>query len=159
VRILVGGESRKCGKTSLVCRILAWFPERAWVAVKVSEHRHETPHPTGGDTARYLAAGARNATLIEAAGEDAARQVEEWIDGAEAACVETTSAAQWLTADVRLMVRANGTPPKPAAAAERFRPDAFVGAPRREDPAPCFPPGSEELREYLVKRWKEKRDL
>jgi hypothetical protein len=159
VRVLVGGEARKCGKTSLVCRILAWFPDRAWVAVKVSAHRHETPHPTGGDTARYLAAGARSATLIEATGEDAARRVEEWIDGAEAACVEATSTAQWLTADVRLMVRATGTLPKPASAAERFRPDAYVGMERPGDGAPCFLPESEELRNFLVKRWKEKRDL
>lgn len=151
MRILVGGETRKCGKTSLVCRILEWFPERRWLAVKVTSHRHAAAHPTGGDTARYRAAGAAEAILIEAAGEEAARQLEDAARGWPAVCVEGTGVAAWMEADVRLLVRSGpGEAVKPEAREEVFRPDATVG-PNPGD----FAPDGEPLREFLRMRWKE----
>jgi hypothetical protein len=63
--IVVGGQSRKAGKTQVVCDIIAATPEVRWVAVKITPDAHE---PTeGGDTARYLAAGAAEAHLITGA--------------------------------------------------------------------------------------------
>jgi hypothetical protein len=75
--IVVGGHSRKVGKTSVAAAIIAAWPDYAWTAVKISSHWHdERAASTGGDgkeicrvdeehdrnsprdTGRFLAAGA-----------------------------------------------------------------------------------------------------
>jgi hypothetical protein len=70
--IVVGGTTRKAGKTALICGLIAAFPECPWTAIKMTSHDHGEPEPVceetrsgqGTDTARYLAAGARRAFLI-----------------------------------------------------------------------------------------------
>jgi hypothetical protein len=94
--LVVGGISRKAGKTSLIESILRAFSERQWTAVKVSSHLHDIPAgcrliapvPLMGhsaqadnsdfrlweetvarsatDTGRFLAAGASRSLLLEA---------------------------------------------------------------------------------------------
>lgn len=150
----MGGETRKCGKTSLVCGILRAFPERRWLAVKVTPHRHADPHPAGGDTARYLQAGAAVAHLVEAEGAEAAARVEDLARGWNCCVVEGTGIGAWLEADCRLMVRASSGEMKTAAEDEAFRPDAYVGEARAGDARPSFAAGSEELRQFLAERWK-----
>jgi hypothetical protein len=70
--IVVGGSNKSCGKTSLICAIIAAFPELMWTAVKISSHPYGAVEPVweesmpgpGTDTARYLAAGAHRALLV-----------------------------------------------------------------------------------------------
>jgi hypothetical protein len=81
--IVVGGQARNSGKTSVVSAIIAAWPERGWTAVKISAHWHEQArHPrdkaadavcrideelnagNGTDTGRYLAAGASRSFWI-----------------------------------------------------------------------------------------------
>lgn len=85
--LIVGGNSRKVGKTALLVDILRAFPGSGQVAVKISSHSHgECPlngpscscgpeeHPFSlqkegdpagkGDTSRFLAAGAERAILL-----------------------------------------------------------------------------------------------
>jgi len=78
--IVVGGATKGVGKTSLICALIAAFPEFQWTAVKVTSHTYgqrgpvweqiieqpATPAEQGTDTARYLAAGARRAILVSA---------------------------------------------------------------------------------------------
>ena len=78
--IVVGGATKGVGKTSLICALIAAFPEFQWTAVKVTSHtygqhgpvweqiidRPATPAEQGTDTARYLTAGARRAILVTA---------------------------------------------------------------------------------------------
>ena len=72
--IVVGGSGRGVGKTALVCGLIAALPEFRWTAVKITGHEHGNPKPIweeriagqGSDTARYLAAGARQALLVSA---------------------------------------------------------------------------------------------
>jgi len=77
--IIVGGHCRGVGKTTVIEHLLRGRPHEAWVAVKISAHRH-TPGPAGHllieeddgrrpdrQTGRYLAAGARRAWLCHAA--------------------------------------------------------------------------------------------
>lgn len=87
--LVVGGQSRNVGKTTLVVDLIRAFPEAEWVAVKISRHNHDdNPAPgkarrgraDGGgfsldeetdpegrsDTSRFLAAGARRALLLRA---------------------------------------------------------------------------------------------
>ena len=72
--IVVCGNGRNVGKTSLVCALIEALPEFRWTAVKISTHAHQSGDPIwqetapgqGSDTARYLAAGARRAFLVTA---------------------------------------------------------------------------------------------
>lgn len=60
--VVVGGSSRKVGKTTVMCEIIAATREAAWTALKISPHNHE---PVAiGDTGRYAAAGAVTSELL-----------------------------------------------------------------------------------------------
>lgn len=58
--IVVGGNARHVGKTTLICAIIRAFPQLEWQAVKVTPHEHLNE---SGDTERFLAAGAQAAYL------------------------------------------------------------------------------------------------
>jgi hypothetical protein len=80
--IVVGGHTRSIGKTQLVCDVIAAFPQAHWIAGKITQYGHgvcamngdncdcaptehvcainwETQSDSGTDSARFLAAGAR----------------------------------------------------------------------------------------------------
>jgi hypothetical protein len=80
--IVVGGHTRSIGKTQLVCDLIRAFPGTSWIAGKITQYGHgvcaqngencdcapdehicaiewETRADTGTDSARFLAAGAR----------------------------------------------------------------------------------------------------
>ena len=80
--IVVGGHTRSIGKTQLVCDVIAAFPQVNWIAGKITQYGHgvcaqngencdcapdehicamdwETRSDSGTDSARFLAAGAR----------------------------------------------------------------------------------------------------
>jgi hypothetical protein len=64
VIVVVGGSSRKAGKTAVVCEIIAATREAKWTAVKVTPHSHDlSPF---GDTERYAGSGAARALLVRA---------------------------------------------------------------------------------------------
>lgn len=69
--VVVGGQQRKVGKTSVVAAIVRAMPELEWTAVKLTSHHH-VEEPGRGDTARYLEAGAVCARLMDAAAADLA---------------------------------------------------------------------------------------
>jgi hypothetical protein len=69
--VVVGGHSRKVGKTSVAAGLIAAFSQYPWTAVKISSHRHagiaaaaasdiyeEKDKRGDSDTSRFLAAGA-----------------------------------------------------------------------------------------------------
>jgi len=69
--IIVGGHSRKVGKTAVTAALIAAFAEYHWTAIKISTHFHESlpqgigcsiyeEHSREGvtDSSRFLAAGA-----------------------------------------------------------------------------------------------------
>lgn len=61
--VVVGGSSRKAGKTTTICEVVAATPEARWTVVKVTPHTHE---PSDfGDTHRYVEAGAVQALLVQ----------------------------------------------------------------------------------------------
>ncbi|HWR53413.1 MAG TPA: hypothetical protein VN428_20065 [Bryobacteraceae bacterium] len=112
MRIAVGGNSRKAGKTSVICGLIRALAEYRWTAVKISPHLHPG---RSGDTGRYLSAGAREAVLL---GSPPAR----WPDGN---VIIESGAVQ--DADLYLLVLDLTQPDfKPSAAAMLTRADAFV---------------------------------
>ena len=58
--LVVGGNARGVGKTTLICAILRAFPQGQWRALKVTPHHHLQE---SGDTQRFRAAGAIEAYL------------------------------------------------------------------------------------------------
>jgi hypothetical protein len=72
--VIVAGQTRGVGKTSVVCGLIAAMPEREWTAVKLSMHGHsvgvevreETRAGSGKDSERYQAAGAVRSFYISA---------------------------------------------------------------------------------------------
>ncbi len=75
--IVVGGHSRKVGKTSVAAGLIKAFSQYSWTAVKLTTHWHpdspagevcsiveETSRKGKSDSARYLAAGAARSFWI-----------------------------------------------------------------------------------------------
>ena len=114
MRIILGGLARKCGKTTLVCRILALSPEKNWTAVKISHHAPEPGTPftlseeqqpgDEGDTRRYLQAGASRAYWLRGDLKTALPQLRTLLADSENWIVESTSAIPALEHDYALLV-------------------------------------------------------
>lgn len=82
--LVIGGQASKIGKTSVVVAILSRFRQFQWTAVKTTSHLHQPANcelvaladdwriwkqisaSSENDTARFLAAGAKTALLLEA---------------------------------------------------------------------------------------------
>lgn len=132
MKIVVGGLGRKSGKTAMVCRILRLFPEKQWLAVKLSSHLHgealesysireETRASEEGDTCRYLAAGAARALLVEGDLGAAMPQLASELARFENWIVESNAAARLLAADFTFFVA------DPAADGEEEKLRRFFG--------------------------------
>ena len=80
--IVIGGSGKDIGKTALVCAVISSLRDFAWNAVKITGHdyssaqqevsgpvlQEETNAVGKTDTARYLAAGAHRALLVNRVG-------------------------------------------------------------------------------------------
>jgi hypothetical protein len=111
MRIIVGGLARKCGKTTLACRLIALSPERAWTAVKISHHAPEPGSAftlnedcDAGDTRRFIEAGARRAFWLRGDLAAARPALTALLDGSPNWIVESTGALAWLESDLNLLV-------------------------------------------------------
>lgn len=114
MRIILGGLARKCGKTTLVCRILALSPQKNWTAVKISHHApepgtlftlSEEQHPGDeGDTRRYLQAGAARAYWLRGDLQAALPQLRTLLANSENWIMESTTAIPALEHDYALLV-------------------------------------------------------
>lgn len=138
MRIIVGGQSKHAGKTTVVCRLIEGFPDVRWTAVKISPHSHgisdgawslveEKESGPQRDTARFIEAGAASALWLRGnveAGLPALRQAlartRNWI-------VESTSAQGWLEHDYAILV-VDPTNPEVKESASGFAADLRVQA-------------------------------
>jgi hypothetical protein len=117
--VVVGGQSRNVGKTSLVANLIKAVPERRWTAVKITQHEHDLPSGTNylihqevdatgdRDTARYLRAGARRALLLTARPgclADAIPELRRELGRADDVILESNSVLEFLEPDVYLAV-------------------------------------------------------
>jgi len=114
VLVIVGGHSSKVGKTSVIAGLIRETPSFDWTAVKISAHEHgetslieETDPGRPGDSARYLAAGAkRSFWLRTAAGglKDAIPALREILNSSRNAILESNSVLEFLRGDLYLLV-------------------------------------------------------
>lgn len=64
--VVVGGQCRNVGKTTVICEVIRAFADLGWTAIKISRHSHREHRVQSpkNDTERYLAAGAREVRLL-----------------------------------------------------------------------------------------------
>lgn len=169
--IVVGGQAKDIGKTTLVCNIVAAFPERSWTAAKISDHRHrvsgcklvgegdgwsileQVERKVSSDTARYLLAGARRALLVQAEGSalrDASNTLLQFCSGN--LIIESNRALEFLSPDLFLLVVDDEREFKPSAQAQLRRAHALVSRGRRGPSMakPSFPAMQNGLDSRLV---------
>jgi hypothetical protein len=151
--VVVGGQGRKVGKTSVISGLIRGLHTLAWTAVKISHHAgdahsQDTPSadhlpaqldfslseerdPKGhGDTSRYLAAGARRALWLRARAGRLAQALPgllEALEGDEHVIIESNSILAFLEPTVFLLVIGkSGRALKASARQFLGRADAFV---------------------------------
>lgn len=150
--VVIGGQSRNVGKTSLACGLIAGLPERNWTALKITQFGHgfcardgkacdcaagspDHPYALGRelnaagntDTARMLRAGAREVywlRVLQGRLQDALPLASDrW--GADAnVLIESNSVLEFLEVDLYL--------PVVDAAVEDFKPSALRLLPRAD---------------------------
>jgi hypothetical protein len=126
--IVVGGQSRKVGKTSVVAGLIAALREYEWLAAKISQHGHEvcsggacdcvTADHTAAvseerdragktDTSRFLAAGAVRALWVRTQPghlTDAMPRLREEMGKARNVILESNSVLEFVRPDLYLVV-------------------------------------------------------
>lgn len=123
--IIVGGQTKNIGKTTLICNIIAAFPRVKWTAVKITNHLHVLQHcevvkksagwticnqistEDQSDTAKFLRSGATRALLVqtkESYLKDACTFLRLELASAAAVIVESASAAECLDYDLLLVI-------------------------------------------------------
>lgn len=151
--VVVGGQVRKVGKTSVVAGLVRGLNSLAWTAVKISHHGgdgdlqdtqsandlpahldfiwSEEKDPNGhNDTSRYLAAGARRALWMRARGGKLAQALPgllKALEGDEHVIIESNSILAFFKPAVFLFV-IDESRQELKASARQFLPraDAFV---------------------------------
>jgi hypothetical protein len=133
--VVVGGNTRNIGKTSVVAGVIRAFPEMRWTAFKITQFGHgvcsadgepcdcETDEHTvavteernrlsGTDSARYLEAGAvRSLWVRTRVGQlaEAMPRIRKELEVAENAVIESNSILRFLRPDVYLSVLSPAT--------------------------------------------------
>jgi hypothetical protein len=120
--VVVGGHSRKVGKTSVVSALIHGLSEYRWTAVKISSHWHgglpestvpsfsiseETHRAGSADSSRFLAAGAVRSLWVRVGKdglEPAVRQLLPVIESSPNVIIESNSILRFLTPDFYLIV-------------------------------------------------------
>jgi hypothetical protein len=131
--VAVAGRGRKTGKTAFVCELIRRAPEFGWTAVKITPHGHgggaEAVWEQGGaegDSARFLAAGARRSYWVRAGDERMEEVLAELrrLAGEGPLVVESNRAAERLEAAILVFMEGAGD--KAEAGRLRARADFVV---------------------------------
>jgi hypothetical protein len=159
--IVIGGQTKDVGKTTLVCNIISAFSRFSWTAVKITPHGHEsltselrnqvegssiwreTREGQHSDTARFLDAGAKEAFIFEASRSNlgaACKVLLKQRDQQNHLIVESTGAAEFLKPDLFLLVVSSCSEDFKESAIDQIRrADAFVWRePRHESSTSVF---------------------
>jgi hypothetical protein len=128
--VVVGGNTRNIGKTSVVAGLIAAMPDKLWTAIKITQFGHgvcsangepcdcetadhtiaiseERDRESGTDSSRYLAAGAAKSFWVRTRQgqlHEAMPRVRELVAKAENVMIESNSVLRFLRPDVSLSV-------------------------------------------------------
>ena len=145
--IAVGGQTKDIGKTTLICNIIATFPQFAWTAIKFSTHAHapvntelvfesqgvsirrQSRAGEDSDTARFLKAGAQHALFVQSKTANQRTACEillKQLSSTSHVIVESTQAAEFLKPDLFLMLVGSTAAVKESYQKAMERADAFI---------------------------------
>ncbi len=140
--LVIGGASRKIGKTSVGAGIVRELASFGWGAVKITHHAEhgasleEERAPAANDSGRYLAAGARQSWVLrctDAAMAEAKRMVEPLLAMQPNTIIESNRIVEHIEFDLYLLVVDPASPPlKESARRLLDRAGAFVLVNRAE---------------------------
>ena len=128
--VVVGGNTRNIGKTSVVAGLIAAMPEKLWTAIKITQFGHgvcsangepcdcetadhtiaiseERNRESGTDSSRYLAAGAARSFWVRTRQgqlHEAMPRVRDLVAKAENVILESNSVLRFFQPDVSLSV-------------------------------------------------------
>jgi hypothetical protein len=117
--VVVGGHSRKVGKTSVAAGLIAAFPQYPWTAIKISHWHGDCSladaydiceeHDLAGnsDTSRYLAAGASRslwARVKENRLEAAMKELRPILQSSPFLIIESNSILRYIQPDIYVLV-------------------------------------------------------
>lgn len=128
--VVIGGNSRKVGKTSVVAGLIAALPAFHWTALKITEHPHALGSAKGetcegeapdhswavseekdrsgkSDTSRFLVAGAKHSWWVRTQPgrlEEAVPRIREILASAQNVIIESNSILRFLKPEVYLTV-------------------------------------------------------
>jgi len=152
--LVIGGQASKIGKTSVVVAILSRFRRFQWTAVKTTSHLHQPAHcelvaladdwrlwkqisaSSDNDTARFLAAGAKTALLLEAQDEampTAAAALQREIATCTHVVIESSRIVDFIQPDLFLMVLSASGDCKPSVKERVNRADILLLQGARKD--------------------------
>lgn len=116
--VIVGGNARNVGKTTLVCDLISATRPREWIAVKISGHPHGTsPLPIVSGKPRatelFLAAGAAEVHLLRET-EASRNLLADLAASGRNLIVESNRAVTWIPFDHYIFILDEAVPdPKP----------------------------------------------
>ncbi len=117
--VIVGGHSRKVGKTSVAAGLIAAFPQYPWTAIKISHWHgdysaadiydiHEERDRAGNsDTSRFLAAGASRSLWVrvrENGLEAAMKKLQPILESSPFLIIESNSILRYIQPDIYVLV-------------------------------------------------------
>lgn len=159
--VVVGGQSRSVGKTSIIAGLIAGLPQMRWTAFKLTQYGHgfctangapcacatadhalavseEWSTSSGTDTARFLAAGAARSLWVRTRQgmlAEAMPRIRKELASAENAILESNSVVEFLEPDLYLAVLDEETVDFKASARRFFdRADAVLLRPAEKPP-------------------------
>ncbi len=141
--VAIGANSRKVGKTSVVCALLRAMPEFAWTAVKISTNQRglasslaieeETVAALSCDTGRFLVAGANRSIRIRAADSQmraAAQVLARIVEPNGHLIIESNRIVEWLESGLYLLALDSSNADFKDSARRLFgRADAYIVRP------------------------------
>jgi hypothetical protein len=116
--VVVGGQSRKVGKSAVVAGLISAISERRWTAIKISGHAHnaaegialisrETSGAGHADTARFLAAGADPVYWVRGGGDSLAQampHIRDIVTRSANTIIESNSIMRFIDPDLYLLL-------------------------------------------------------
>ena len=151
--VVIGGQARKVGKSSVVEGLIAALREYEWLAVKISQHAHDLDAGSSGsewaiseerdrsggcDTSRFLKAGAVRALWVRANPgrlAEAIPALESELKKAGNAIIESNSVVRFLRPDMYLVVLDPANPDTKESAREFLEAaDGVIVHPFRKSP-------------------------
>lgn len=105
--VVVGGQTRNSGKTTVICDVIRRHRELGWTAIKISRHSHREHRVDSpkNDTARFAEAGAVETVLLRSpTPAETLELLTPYLNRRGALIIESNSVLEVIEADFYVLV-------------------------------------------------------